>query len=162
MKVYIVNHIKLFYSITTCFYFPIYFISHLFQIAEEYDEEVEVRPQVIHVNLDSQLPLILREIHYLSQSPFDIPLPASAKEVLRNTDSFELRVTSTRLETIVSKYNTIMRTITEFEKPLFERKLVKIDSVSYFKMSILCKTPIFMMSTPFETQPCPCKLVKFI
>ncbi|XP_052060514.1 uncharacterized protein LOC127700861 isoform X4 [Mytilus californianus] len=96
-------------------------------IAEEFDEEVEVRPQVIHVNLDSQLPLILREIHYLSQAPFDISLPSSAKEILRNTDSFELRVTATRLETIVSKYNTIMRTITEFEKPLFERKLLKID-----------------------------------
>lgn len=102
----------------------------LFQIAEEFDEEVEVRPQVIHVNLDSQLPLILREIHYLSQAPFDILLPSSAKEILRNTDSFELRVTATRLETIVSKYNTIMRTITEFEKPLFERKLLKIDLVS--------------------------------
>lgn len=132
MKIYIVSHIRTILFDCYLFYIPIYFIYHLFQIAEEYDEEVEVRPQVIHVNLDSQLPLILREIHYLSQTPFDIPLPASAKEVLRNTDSFELRVTSTRLETIVSKYNTIMRTITEFEKPLFERKLVKIDSVSYF------------------------------
>ena len=28
------------------------------------------------------------------------------------------------------KYNTIMRTMTQFEKPLFERKLAKIDIVS--------------------------------
>lgn len=54
----------------------------------------------------------------------------SAKELLRNSNPFELRVTATRLETIVSKYNTIIRTMTQFEKPLFERKLAKIDIVS--------------------------------
>ena len=54
----------------------------------------------------------------------------SAKDLLRNSNPFELRVTATRLETIVSKYNTIMRTMTQFEKPLFERKLAKIDIVS--------------------------------
>ncbi|XP_069115919.1 uncharacterized protein [Argopecten irradians] len=98
-------------------------------IAEEFDEDVEARPQVIHVNLDSQLLRILREISYLSQEPFNIQLPSTAKELVRNTNAFELRVTATRLETIVSKYNTIMRTITEFEKPLFERKLSKIDTL---------------------------------
>ena len=100
------------------------------QIAEEYDEDIEVRPQVIHVNLDPQLLLLLKETHYLSQEPFHINLPEGAKELLRNTNSFELRVTATRLEMIVSKYNTIMRTMTQFEKPLFERKLAKIDIVS--------------------------------
>ena len=102
----------------------------LLQIAEEYDEDIEVRPQVVHVNLDPQLLLLLKETHYLSQEPFHINLPEGAKELLRNTNSFELRVTATRLEMIVCKYNTIMRTMTQFEKPLFERKLAKIDIVS--------------------------------
>ncbi|KAL3885754.1 hypothetical protein ACJMK2_025795 [Sinanodonta woodiana] len=96
-------------------------------IAEEYDEDEEERPQVVHVNLDPQLILLLRETHYLNQEPFNIRLPEAAKELLRNTNAFELRVTATRLETIVSKYNTIMKTMTQFEKPLFERKLAKID-----------------------------------
>ncbi|XP_053409232.1 uncharacterized protein LOC123561373 isoform X4 [Mercenaria mercenaria] len=96
-------------------------------IAEEYDEDIEVRPQVVHVNLDPQLLLLLKETHYLSHEPFNIKLPEAAKELLRNSNPFELRVTATRLETIVSKYNTIMRTMTQFEKPLFERKLSKID-----------------------------------
>lgn len=110
------------------------------QIAEEYDDEVEARPQVVHANLDPQLLLLLKEIHYICSEPFDVKLPSSAKELLRNTNSFELRTTATRLDTIVSKYNTIMRSITEFEKPLFERKLAKIDIVSvtylYFHSAI--------------------------
>lgn len=82
------------------------------------------------MNLDPQLLLLLREVHYLSQPPFNARLPPAAKELLRNTDSFELGVTATRLETIVSNYNNIMRTITAFEKPLFERKLAQIDAVT--------------------------------
>ncbi|GFO25145.1 dynein beta chain, ciliary-like, partial [Plakobranchus ocellatus] len=98
-------------------------------IAEEYDDEIDVRPQVIHVNLDPQLLLVLKEIHYLSRPPFNIKLPEPAKELLRNTNSQDLNVTATRLETIVSKYNTIMRTISAFERPMFERKLLQIDSL---------------------------------
>ncbi|KAK6172547.1 hypothetical protein SNE40_016179 [Patella caerulea] len=95
--------------------------------AEDYDEDIDIRPQVVHVNLDPQLLLLLREIRYLGRKPFNIKLPEGAKELIRNTDSFELSVTATRLETIVSKYNTIMKTITSFERPMFERKLAKID-----------------------------------
>ncbi|KAH9514965.1 hypothetical protein Btru_021540, partial [Bulinus truncatus] len=98
-------------------------------IAEEYDEETDLRPQVIHVNLDSELLLLLKEIHYLSQEPFSIHLPEPAKELLRNTNSQHLSVTAARLETIVSKYNAIMRSITAFEKPMFERKLAQIDNL---------------------------------
>nr|XP_022320176.1 dynein beta chain, flagellar outer arm-like isoform X6 [Crassostrea virginica] len=96
-------------------------------IAEEYDEEVDIRPQVVHANLDAELLLLMKEINYLCGEPFNIHLPPSAKELLRNTDAHDLRTTATRLETIVSKYNNIMRSITEFERPLFERKLSKID-----------------------------------
>ena len=107
-------------------------IIFLFQIAEEYDEEVDIRPQVVHANLDAELLLLLKEINYLCGEPFNIHLPPSAKELLRNTDAHDLRTTATRLETIVSKYNNIMRSITEFERPLFERKLSKIDIVSVY------------------------------
>ena len=37
---------------------------------------------------------------------------------------------ATRLETIVSKYNSVMKSLSEFEQPLFERSLAKIDHVS--------------------------------
>ncbi|ELU01785.1 hypothetical protein CAPTEDRAFT_107782 [Capitella teleta] len=96
-------------------------------LAEEYDEEEELRPQVVHVNLDPKLLLLLREIHYLAQEPFSIRLPGPARELLRNTNSQELRVTATRLDTIVSKYNMVMKTISSYEMPLFERSLAKID-----------------------------------
>jgi hypothetical protein len=105
----------------------------VFQIAEEYDEDTEERPPVIHVNLDPRLLLLLREVRYLNQPPFNIRLPPAAKELMRNTDSFELGVTATRLETIVSNYNSIMCTLTGFEKPMFERKLAQIDLVSVLK-----------------------------
>ena len=105
----------------------------LFKIAQDYDEDEDVRPQVVKVNLDPQLLLLLREIHYLSHEPFNIRLPATARELLRNTAATELRVTATRLHTIVSKYNIVMRTMTEFEQPLFERSLTKIDHVSHLK-----------------------------
>ena len=101
-------------------------------MADDYDEDEDIRPQIVHVNLDSQLLLLLREIHYLSQEPFSIKLPGPARELLRNTNSQQLRVTATRLETIVSKYNVVMKSMTEYEQPLFERSLAKIDQVTYW------------------------------
>ncbi|XP_064599567.1 LOW QUALITY PROTEIN: uncharacterized protein LOC135466077 [Liolophura sinensis] len=98
-------------------------------IAEEYDEELEIRPQAVHVNLDPKLLLLMKEVHYLHREPFSIKLPQPAKELIRHTDSLQLRVTATRLETIVSKYNTILKTITDYERPLFERKLDKVDQL---------------------------------
>ena len=99
------------------------------QFAEDYDEDEDIRPQTVHVNLDPSLLLLLREIHYLSREPFNLKLPAPARELLRNTNAQDLRVLATRLETIVSKYNTVMKSLTEFEQPLFERSLAKIDHV---------------------------------
>ena len=99
-------------------------------MADDYDEEEDLRPQTVHVNLDPQLLVLLREIHYLAQPPFDIHLPGPARELLRNTNVKQLRVTATRLETITSKYNSVMKTITDYELPLFERSLAKIDNVS--------------------------------
>ena len=65
----------------------------------------DIRPQTVHVNLDPQLLILLREIHYLQSEPFLLKLPGPARELLRNTNSKELRTTATRLETITSKYN---------------------------------------------------------
>ena len=101
---------------------------------------------MVKVNLDPHLLLLLREIHYLSQEPFSAHLPAPARELLRNTNSASLRMLATRLETIVSKYNTVMHVMTEFEQPLFERCLAKIDDVSIGKgvrkILILVNIPI--------------------
>ena len=94
------------------------------------------------MNLDPQLLLLLREVRYIRQPPFGTRLPPAAKELLRNTDSFELSVTATRLETIVSKYNSIMRTLTAFEKPMFERKLAQIDMVSVVGFNVIIKGPL--------------------
>lgn len=53
-------------------------------MADDYDEETELRPQVLHVNLDPQLLLLLREIHYLSQAPFYVAVPSAARWVVMN------------------------------------------------------------------------------
>ena len=91
---------------------------------------MEYRPQVIHVNLDPELLLLLREVHYLQQPPFAVRLQDSVRDLLRHTDASALRTTAARLETIVAKYNAAMRSLVDFERPLFERKLGKIDHVS--------------------------------
>ncbi|XP_022099208.1 dynein beta chain, ciliary-like [Acanthaster planci] len=96
-------------------------------VADDYDQEVDYRPQVIHVNLDPALLLLLREVHYLQQPPFAVKLQDSVRDLLRHTDAAALRTTAARLETIVSKYNAAMRSLVDFEQPLFERKLGKID-----------------------------------
>ena len=97
-------------------------------VTEKPDDDYS-SPQEIEVNLDVDLLTFLREMHYLQQQPFELGLQASARKLLRSTDARHLQVTATRLETVVSKYNTVMRTVTEFELPLFERSLAKIDQV---------------------------------
>ena len=112
-------------------------------MAEDYDEEEDVRPQTVHVNLDPQLLMLLREIHYLQAEPFLLKLPGPARELLRNTNSKELRTTATRLETITSKYNVVMKSISDYELPLFERNLAKIDHVCLISIFFKEKHHIF-------------------
>lgn len=52
------------------------------QVADDYDEDEEVRPSSVHVNLDPKLLLLLREIHYLSQDPFNHKLPGPARYLI--------------------------------------------------------------------------------
>ncbi|XP_066025345.1 uncharacterized protein [Pocillopora verrucosa] len=83
----------------------------------------------LHVNFDPELMLLLREVHYLGGEPFLTRLPDPARVLLRSTDDSLLRSTATRLETIVTRYNSVMANMKEFERPLFERKLAKIDEL---------------------------------
>ena len=101
------------------------FCSYL-QIAEP---ESEGSRPTLHVNFDPELMLLLREVHYLGGEPFLARLPDPARVLLRSTDDSLLRSTATRLDTIVSRYNSVMANMKEFEQPLFERKLAKIDEV---------------------------------
>ncbi|KAK7479591.1 hypothetical protein BaRGS_00029140 [Batillaria attramentaria] len=78
--------------------------------------------------ITSELTLRLKQPLLIAEE-FDEDRDERPQELLRNTDSYELGVTATRLETIVSNYNSIMRTLTAFEKPMFERKLAQIDLV---------------------------------
>ncbi|KAK2190790.1 hypothetical protein NP493_68g02015 [Ridgeia piscesae] len=66
-------------------------LKHPLLVAEDNEEDTGRSP-VIHVNLDIRLLLLLREIHYLSQEPFNIKLTGQARELLRNTNSEELRL----------------------------------------------------------------------
>lgn len=96
------------------------------QIAEPKSEGAK---PALHVNFDPELMLLLREVHYLGGEPFLARLPDPARVLMRSIDDSLLRSTATRLDTIVSRYNSVMTNMKEFEKPLFERKLAKIDEV---------------------------------
>jgi dynein heavy chain len=84
---------------------------------------------MIQVNFDPDLLLLLREIHYLASPPFNVRLPDPVRVLLRSTDDGLLRSTAARLDTIVSRYNSITATMESFEKPLFEQKMAKIEEV---------------------------------
>ena len=101
-------------------------ICSLLQIAEPQSQGTK---PALHVNFDPELMLLLREVHYLGGEPFLARLPDPARVLLRSTDDSLLRSTATRLDTIVSRYNSVMTNMKEFEQPLFERKLAKIDEV---------------------------------
>ena len=85
--------------------------------------------EILRVNLDQSLLLLLREVHYLSQPPFEVRMPDTVKEIIRSMDFQTLRSLSARLEAIVAKYNYIMRSITPEERALFHRKLNIIEQL---------------------------------
>lgn len=100
------------------------------QTVEEFG--VEGEPgfyKLMHVNLDPRLVGLLREIHYLSEEPFNVTLSPAARTLVRTTNAHDLRVMATRLETIVNKYNDVVRSITEYELPLFEKTVTAISEV---------------------------------
>eukprot|EP00794_Sanderia_malayensis_P011161 gene11161-12333_t len=79
--------------------------------------------EILHVNMDDNLEEILKEVQYLQRPPFELRLPDSIRSLIRNTDPSVLRTNAARLETVVSEYNAILRTISDIEKPLFEAKI---------------------------------------
>ena len=73
--------------------------------------------------------MLLREVHYLAQPPFEVRMPDTVKEIIRSMDFQTLRSLSARLEAIVAKYNYVMRSITREERALFHRKLTIIEQL---------------------------------
>lgn len=84
---------------------------------------------MLQVNFDPDLLLLLREIHYLASPPFNVRLPDQVRILLRSTDNGLLRSTAARLDTIVTRYNAVIASMKEYEKPLFEQKMAKIEEV---------------------------------
>lgn len=100
----------------------------------------------VSVQLDPKLVLLLREIYYLSREPFFIELPHAAKVLVESIDFNQIRTTLTRLETIVSKYNTVMRIVTPYELELFNRTLSKIWQVCRFFLIFHLFIPFLLFS----------------
>lgn len=95
-------------------------------------------------------------------------LPDPARVLLRSTDDSLLRSTATRLDTIVSRYNSVMTNIKEFEMPLFERKLAKIDEVGKFEQQlaermykfISCEAEVLLFFCSLRDELSPLSLTK--
>ena len=99
------------------------------QISDDPISEEDIHPMSISVNYDPQLLLLLREIYYLSHDPLNINLSSSVVQLVGSMDFTKLRTMSSRLETIVSKYNGVMKNVNKYELALFERTLSKISQV---------------------------------
>ncbi|KAM8977325.1 uncharacterized protein RCH25_043181 [Pelodytes ibericus] len=95
----------------------------------------------IELNLSSDFLIYLREAEYLVGSPFMMKLPESLETLLKNMDINKFKMLSTSLETVVSKYNEVMKRVSYQEKALFEKKLLKTseilkDGMSFFTWSM--------------------------
>ncbi|KAJ1184768.1 hypothetical protein NDU88_001571 [Pleurodeles waltl] len=83
----------------------------------------------IHLNLNADLLLLLREAKYLMKPPFHVQLKEPVQSVVRTVDMHKLKVLLSHLETVVSKYNEVMRMIADYEMPLFDKKLIHITEL---------------------------------
>lgn len=66
----------------------------------------------------------------VSQEPFNLELPKTARKLVRATNLTQLRLVTTRLEAITANYNHALRSMSGFEKPLLDRQLEQIEQVS--------------------------------
>ncbi|XP_069470025.1 uncharacterized protein [Ambystoma mexicanum] len=96
---------------------------------DEAKEECDDFFREIELNLNADLLLLLREARYLMKSPFQIQLKEPVQCTVRTVDINKLKVLSSHLETVVSKYNEVMRTIADYEMPLFDKKLTSITEL---------------------------------
>ena len=85
----------------------------------------------LQVNMDSSLQKILKEVYHFQRPPLELRLPDVIRLLIRNTDPLLLQANATRLSTVASQYNRMIRIISSIEKPLFEMKLYRIEQVSY-------------------------------
>ncbi|XP_075053831.1 uncharacterized protein LOC142139871 [Mixophyes fleayi] len=95
----------------------------------------------IEINLHPDLLVYLRDAEYFLKPPFTMKLPESLESLISKMDTNKFKMLSTRLETVVSKYNEVIKTISHHQKALFEKKLLKIfeilrDGLSVFTWSM--------------------------
>eukprot|EP00002_Diphylleia_rotans_P013390 TRINITY_DN2619_c0_g1_i7.p1 TRINITY_DN2619_c0_g1~~TRINITY_DN2619_c0_g1_i7.p1 ORF type:complete len:4501 (-),score=1146.89 TRINITY_DN2619_c0_g1_i7:169-13671(-) len=76
------------------------------------------------VNVDPDLLRLIREVKYLSQLGFSIPEGSMA--VFKKAEVF--RTTAGNLDLIVNRYNGILGSLFDIERPLFQQKIDEIDS----------------------------------
>ncbi|KAE8625049.1 hypothetical protein XENTR_v10006145 [Xenopus tropicalis] len=83
----------------------------------------------IELNHNAELLVCLREAEYLLKPPFMIKLPESTESLVKNLHLHKFTELSARLETVASKYNEVMKTITYHQRSLFEKKLLKSQEI---------------------------------
>ena len=91
-------------------------------------------PELV-VNIDNNLQQILKEVNHLQRPPLETRLPDIIRSFIRNTDPALLQTNVARLRTVASQYNTMIRAISDIEKPLFEMKLHDIEQVRFIPLS---------------------------
>ena len=79
--------------------------------------------EFIYINFDRELMQLLKEIKYLKVLNLDIP--NEAEEAYKKNNEFRNSINS--LEAMTAKYNNIVSSLNEVEKPLVEESLEKID-----------------------------------
>eukprot|EP00163_Fabomonas_tropica_P009916 TRINITY_DN1985_c0_g1_i1.p1 TRINITY_DN1985_c0_g1~~TRINITY_DN1985_c0_g1_i1.p1 ORF type:complete len:4225 (-),score=1474.45 TRINITY_DN1985_c0_g1_i1:598-13272(-) len=84
------------------------------------DEET----RLLKVNFDPALVRLLREVKYLIQ--LDLKVPESAMAIYKRAENFRTQIGN--LELIVHKYNNMLTTMLDVERPLFVQHLKDIDS----------------------------------
>jgi dynein heavy chain len=78
----------------------------------------------IIVNFDSALSACIQEVKYLNQ--FKMNVPQNAENIYSTKDQFRYLIGL--MEHMARQYNTIVQTITEFERPLIQDQLSVLDS----------------------------------
>ena len=89
------------------------------------DDPDSARYKLLGVNFDPELIRLLREVKYLEI--LGVTVPASAHELNKSVEIF--RVLIGNLELIVGKYNEMILTMIEVERPLFAAQLKSIDAL---------------------------------
>ncbi|KAG8587471.1 hypothetical protein GDO81_005673 [Engystomops pustulosus] len=90
----------------------------------------------IEINLSSDLLVCLREAEYLVKLPFTLKLPDAIGSLISHMNNNRFKVLCTRLEMVASKYNEVIKRISDHQRALFEKKLLKISEILRDGMSV--------------------------